>query len=124
MRLNEYVYLTTYFNAFDSKMAYELRDKDPKTLRDSYKIVVNIENNRKESSKLGRRDDPNLFNPKNNNKRDANKTLSGKKTKEPTIGQVLDLSKKMNPTTFNTYKSNVGEKAPENNNNFNRQLIM
>ena len=33
MRLNENVYLTTYFNSFDSNMAYALRDKDPKTLR-------------------------------------------------------------------------------------------
>ena len=33
MRLNEDVCLTTYFNAFDSKMAYVLRDKEPKTLR-------------------------------------------------------------------------------------------
>lgn len=45
MRLNEDVFLTTYFNAFDSKMDYQLRDKDPKTLRDAYKILVRIENN-------------------------------------------------------------------------------
>ena len=66
--LNEDVYLTTYFNAFDSKMAYQLRDKNPKSFRDTYKVTVNIENNRKVSSKLGRRYDPKLFNP-NNNKR-------------------------------------------------------
>ena len=67
MRLNEDVCLTTYFNAFYRKMVYQLRDKDPKTLRDDYKIVVNIENNRKTFDKLGRRDDPKFFNPKNNN---------------------------------------------------------
>ena len=40
MRLNEDVFLTTYFNAFDSKVAYDLRDKDPKTLRDDYTITI------------------------------------------------------------------------------------
>ena len=120
MRLNEDVCLTTYFNAFDSKMAYELRDKDPKTLRDPYKIAVNIENNRKASRKFGRRDDPKLFNSKINNRRDVDKTPFGKKIDEPTIGQVLDLLKIMNPTTFNTHKTNIGEKAPVRNNNFNR----
>ena len=38
-------------------MAYQLRDKDPKTLRDAYKIVVNIKNNRKAFGKLGRKVD-------------------------------------------------------------------
>ena len=36
MRLNEDVCLITYFNSFDCKMAYSLRDKDPKTLREVY----------------------------------------------------------------------------------------
>ena len=120
MRLNEDVYLTTYFNAFDSKMAYELRDKAPITLRDAYKIAVNIENNRKASGKLGRRDDPKLFNSKNNNRKDVDRTPVGNKTDEPKIAQVLDLLKKMNPTTFNAHKPNIGEKAPVNNSNFNR----
>ena len=110
MRLNEDVFLTTYFNAFDNKMAYQLRDKDPKKFRYAFKIVVNIEDNRKSSSKIGRRDDPKLFNPKKNNKREVDKTLAGKKSEEPTIGQVLDFLKKMNPTTFNKHKPNVGEK--------------
>ena len=84
-------------------------------MRDAYKIAVNIENNKKESGKLGRRDDPKLFNLKTNNKRDANKTPTRKKIEEPTIGQVLDLLKKTNPTTFNTHKPNIGEKALVNN---------
>ncbi len=94
MKLNEDVCLTTYFNDFDSKMAYQLRDKDPKTLRDAYKVATNIENNRKASRKLGRRDDPNLFNPKNNNKREGDKTPIGKKLEEPTIGQSVGIAKK------------------------------
>ena len=85
MILNEDVCLTTYFNAFESKMAYHLRDKDPKTLRDAYKIVVNIGNNRKASNKLGRRDDPQLFNPKNN-KKENDKSTTGKKPEEVTMG--------------------------------------
>ena len=124
MRLNEDVCLTTYFNAFDSKMAYQLRDKDPKTLRDSYKIAVNIENNRKASGKLGGRDDPKLFNRKNNNRKEADKTPVGKKSEEPTISQVLEMLKKMNPTNFNEHKTNAGENPPMNNNSYNRQLRM
>lgn len=86
MRLNEDVCLKTYYNAFDSKMTYQLRDKDPKTLRDAYKIAVNIKNNRKAFGKLGRRDDPKLFNPKNNIRKEADKTPTCKKPEEPTIG--------------------------------------
>ena len=59
-----------------------------------------------------------------NNRRDVDKTPIGKKIDEPTIGKVLDLLKKMNPTTFNTHKPNIGEKAPMNNKNFNRQPRM
>ena len=118
MRLNEDVCVTTYFNAFDRKLAYLLRDKDPKTLREAYKAAINIENNRKASGKLGRRDDPKLFNPKNNNKRESDKTPIGKKLEEYTMGQVLELVKKMNPTNFN--KPYVAETTPVNNNNFNR----
>ena len=55
MKLNEDVFLTTYFNTFDSKMVYQLRDKEPKTLRDAFRIVIIIENNRKASGKLGKR---------------------------------------------------------------------
>ena len=122
MRLNEDVYLTTYFNAFDRKMAYQLRDKDLKTLRDAYKIVVNIANNKKASSKMGRRDDPKLFNPKNNNKREGDKTPIGKKLEEPTISQVLEFLKKMNPSNFN--KPNITKRTHVNNNSFNRQPRM
>ena len=85
MRLNEDVYLTTYFNAFDRKMAYELRDKVPRTLRYAYKVVVNIENNRKTSGKLHRRDDPKKFNSTNSNRRDVDRIPVRNKTDEPMI---------------------------------------
>lgn len=45
------------FQYFDSKMTYNLREKDTKTLRNAYKMEVNIKNNRKASNKLGRRDE-------------------------------------------------------------------
>lgn len=64
MRLGEDVCLTTYFNVFDSNMEYTLWDKDPRMLRDSYKMIVNIDNNRRATSKLGRRDNPKIFNPR------------------------------------------------------------
>ena len=61
-----------------------------------------------------------MFNSKTVNRRDVDKTLVGKKIDEPKISQVLDLLKKMNPTTFNAHKPNTGEKAPVHN-NVNRQ---
>ena len=92
MRLNEDVFLTTYFNDFDSKMDYVLRDKDPKTLRDAYTLVVNIKNNRRAAGKLEKRDDPKLFNPRG--KKDNEKPIVGKKLEDDTMGQVLSLIKK------------------------------
>lgn len=88
MKMQENVCITTYFNAFDRKMAYILRVKDPKTLRDAFKIVVNIENNRRASSKLGKRDDPKLFNPRSN-KREGDKPVVNKKNEEDKMDQVI-----------------------------------
>ena len=82
MRLDYKVCITTYFNAFDSKMGYNLRDKDPRTLKDTFRIATNIENNMRISSKLGRkRDDHRLFGNKNN-KRDDIKPIGGNKNEE------------------------------------------
>lgn len=58
LRPIERVFLVVYYNAYDSKMCYLLRDKNPLSLREAYKMAVNIENNRKASRKVGRRDDP------------------------------------------------------------------
>lgn len=68
MRLDKNVCLTIYFNAFNSKMTYLLRDKNTCTLRDSFIIGVNVESNRREFSKLGRREDPKLFRIRGNKK--------------------------------------------------------
>ena len=68
-RVEDKVCMITYLNAFDGKMAYQLRDKDPRTVRDAFRIVVNIENNLRISRKLGsKRDDPRLFGNKGNRK--------------------------------------------------------
>ena len=98
-------------------MAYVLRDKDPKTLRDAYTMTVNIENNRRAIRKLRKRDDPKLFNPRG--KKDNENPILGKKPEDDTMGQVLSLLKKLIPPTFQAKKTNVVEKVPFNN-NFNR----
>lgn len=61
MRLDDNMCLNTYYNAFDSKMAYILRDKNPHNLRDAFRIAINVESNRKASGKLGRRIDGRLL---------------------------------------------------------------
>ena len=120
MILKKDICFTTYFNAFDRKMDYQLRDKEPKNLKHAFKFAINNENNRKASRKLGRRDDPKLFNPKNN-KNETNKAPTCKKPEEATISQGLHLLKKMNPLAFNSEKLNVGEKALVKNSHFNRK---
>ena len=121
MRLNEDVCLTTYFNAFDSKMAYVLRDKESKTLRDAYTMAINIENNRRATGNLGKRDDPKLFNSRG--KRDNEKPVLGKKFEDDQMGQVLSLLKQLNSLAPLASKPNTQERAPYNN-NFNRQPRM
>lgn len=61
-------------------------------------MAINIENNMKASSKLGKRDDLKLFNSKNN-KEEVEKTHAGKKPEEATIGQFL-TPKKYEPPSF------------------------
>lgn len=109
MRLEENVCLTTPFNAFNNKMAYILRDKDPRTLRDAFRMAMNIENNRKASRKLGRRDDPNLFSPRRN-KKEGDKSLANKKPKEDKVDQMLTIFKNMNPQVGNDHKENTADK--------------
>ena len=104
MKMEENVCITTYFNAFNSKMAYILRDKDPKTLREAFKSFVNIENNRRASGKLGKRDDPKIFNIRNN-KREGDKPTTNKKNEEDKMDQVLGLLKNLNPQILNTNKA-------------------
>ena len=120
MRMEENVCITTYFNAFENKMAYILRDKDPKTLRDAFKIAVNIENNRRASGKLAKRDDPTLFNP-GHNKRDGNKPATNKKSEEDKMDQVIGLLKNLNPQGLNNRNENNINDRSQYANNFNWQ---
>ena len=77
-QVEEKVCMITYLNSFDGKMAYQLRDKDPRTLRDAFRITVNIENNLRISGKLGsKRDDHRLFWNKGNRKEEQ-KPASGR----------------------------------------------
>ena len=79
MWFNEKICLITYLNAFDGKMTYQLRDKEPRTLRDAFRIAINIENNLRILGRLeSKRYDPRLFENKGNRKED-NKGVGGKK---------------------------------------------
>ena len=50
-------------------MTYQLRDKEPRTLRDAFRITINIENNLRILGKLGsKRDGPRLFESMGNRK--------------------------------------------------------
>ena len=119
MRLGEDICLTTYFDASDSRMPYIIRYKDPKTSRDVYKMAMNIENKKPTSGKLGRRDDPKLFNPRGN-KKEGDKSIVTKKPKDDIMGQVLNLLKNLNPPAYHANKPNTHEK-PQFNNNYNKK---
>ena len=79
MRIDDKVCLITYLNSFNDNMAYKLRDKEPRTIRDTFRIAINIENNIRISRKLGsKRDDLRHFGNKGNRK-EENKTTRGMK---------------------------------------------
>ena len=73
-----------------------MRDKDPITLRDALRMAINIGNNRKYSRKLGRRDDPKLFNPYRNKKEGYKPTIKNNKPKEDKIDKIFTILKNMN----------------------------
>ena len=94
MWVDDKVCLITYLNAFDGKIAYQLRDKEPRTLRDAFRIVVNIKNNLRILGKLGsKRDDPRLFGNKGNRK-EEHKPIGGKKKEPSEMNQILDAIKR------------------------------
>ena len=101
-------------------MTYILREKYLKTFRESFKIYVNIENNRRASGMLGKRDDPKLFNPRSN-KREGHKPIINKKNEEDKMDQVLGLLKNLNPQMLNTNKENNNNDRSQYANNFSKQ---
>lgn len=93
IRLDDRVCLVTYLNAFDSKMGYLLRDKNPRTLAEAYKLAINIESNRRISGKLGRREDcqPSVSNRREPGKPDA------KPKDDDSLKQILKAIKDLRP---------------------------
>ena len=88
--------MITYFNAFDDKMAYQLRDKEPRTLRDDFRIDINVENNLRILGRLEiKRDDPGFFGIKGNIKED-HKNIGRRKQEPSEISQVLNSIKNLN----------------------------
>ena len=113
------VCLITYLNAFNGKMAYQLRDKEPRTLRDAFKISINIENNLRIWGKLGsKRDDPRLFGNKGNRK-EEHKPTSGRKKESSEMSHILNAIKGLSPSQTRIDRNLIENKAPYQS-NFNR----
>ena len=77
-------------------MAYQLRDKEPRTLRDAFRIAINVENNLRILERLeSERDDPRLFGNKGNRK-EEHKPASGRKQEPSEMSQILNAIKGLN----------------------------
>lgn len=123
MQIDDKVCLITYLNAFDGKMAYQLRDKEPRTLRDAFRIAVNIENNLRILGRLeSKRDDPRLFGGKGN-KREENKTTTGKRQEPTEMNQILNAIKGLNLPQIKNEKNPAENRAPYQS-SFNMQPRM
>ncbi|XP_059066377.1 uncharacterized protein LOC131028606 [Cryptomeria japonica] len=64
-----------------SKIHYEILSHKPTTLQQAFKIATTIENNRKATGKIGKRDDPKLYNPR--------------AAKKDEFNQIMDMLKDM-----------------------------
>lgn len=93
LRSNEHVCLVSYYNDFDSKMGYHLRDKNPQTLRDAYKVSLHIEINRKASGKIGRREDVKIL--KNPRGHQNEKSTAQEDKMDKMMSVIKDLSYKV-----------------------------
>lgn len=64
---NDALSLAFYLKAFDLKFGYDLGSREPETLRDAFKAAIRIENNRRATGKIGKREEVKILqNPKNN----------------------------------------------------------
>lgn len=123
MQVDDKVCLITYLNAFDGNMAYQLRDKEPRTLREAFRIAINIENNLRISGRLeSKRDDPRLFGSKGS-KREENKTMVGKKQEPSEMSQILNAIKGLNFSQNKNDRNPADNRAPYQS-NFNTQPRM
>lgn len=120
MNLEDSMCLTTYFNAFDGNMAYQLRDKEPRNLKDAFRIAINIENKMRISGKLGnKRDDPRLYGSRSN-KREENKAATSKKQEENEMSQVLNAIKDLKMPQARNERA-LATKKPIYQNTFSKQ---
>ena len=94
-RLEENACVATYNNAFDAKMSYLLRDKDLQTIRDAFRMPINIESNIKALGNFDKRYDQRLFNPRSN-KGPADKNT--KEKEEDKLDKVLNALKDLKPS--------------------------
>ncbi|XP_059076677.1 uncharacterized protein LOC131875953 [Cryptomeria japonica] len=90
-----------------SKTHYEILSHKPATLQQAYKAASTIENNRKAVGRVGKREDPNLYNPR--------------APKRDDFGQIMDMLKGLKD------KQNQNEKSQSYRNNrptnFNRPRL-
>lgn len=101
-------------------MTYQLRDKEPRTLRDAFRIAINIQNNLRILGRLERkRDDPRLFGNKENRK-EENKAIGGKKQQLSKISQILNAIKGLNLPQMKNDRNPTNNRAPYQS-NFNRK---
>ena len=100
-------------------MAYQLRDKEPRTLRDAFRSAINVENILRILGRLeSKRDDPRLFGNKGNRKED-HKNIGGKKQEPSEISQVLNAIKNLNLPQIKNDRNLTDNRIPYQS-NFNR----
>lgn len=95
LRSNDDAYLVTYCNAFDAKMSYHLRDKEPQNLREAFKAALNIERNRRESSKVRRRDEVNILKNPKHDKGSTNKGSCIEEKFEKVLNSMKDVNNRL-----------------------------
>ena len=116
MRVDEKVCLITYLNEFDAKIAYQLRDKDLRTLREAFQMAINVENNLRITGRLeSKRDDPRLFSNKGN-KREDHKILGGKRRESNEMGQVLNAIKSLSLPQVKNDRNTTNNRIPYQSN--------
>ncbi|XP_059063903.1 uncharacterized protein LOC131856306 [Cryptomeria japonica] len=91
----------------ERKTHYEILSHKPTTLQQAFKTITTIENNRKAAGRIGRRDDPKLYNPR--------------ATKKNEFSQIMDMLKDRKG------KENHNEKPPPYRSNkpmnYNRPIL-
>ncbi|KAH9308630.1 hypothetical protein KI387_036541, partial [Taxus chinensis] len=84
--------LIKYVDAFDKKVAYYLRDKNPTNLRQAFTMALQIENNIKAIGKPLKRDGVKLINPE---KPQASKGADLEEVVKTLVGAVKEISYKL-----------------------------